>query len=159
MSSKRKTNPPSAQLNLCPHVISQLLQDRLKLIESSFLPLLLSLPGVYSVFFWGLFSEQPITTLQTKNEMMMVFSLQAILLCFKNVSFYFCSYTGDGIESLDKDVPVSVLCVSLNTEFTGCWQLMVPFPKSSPPPPEWASEFWCIWHKIQPKYSLSHILV
>lgn len=71
MSTKRKTNPPSAQLNLCPHVISQLLQDRLKLIESSFLPLLLSLPGVYSVFFWGLFSEQPITTLQT--EMMMVF--------------------------------------------------------------------------------------
>lgn len=85
-----------------------------------------------------------------------LFALQAILLCFKNVFFYFCSYSGDGSESLDKNVPVSVLCKHwMNTEFTGCRQLMVPLPKSSTPPPEWASRFWWIWCKIQPKYSLS----
>lgn len=117
MSSQRKTSTPSSQLNLCPDAVS--LQARLNpgcLRESFFLPPLLSLPWIYRLFFWGLFSKEPITTPQTKNELMTAFfALQAILLCVKNVSFYFSSYSGDGSESLDKDEPVfSAVCLTEN---------------------------------------------
>lgn len=78
----------------------------------------------------------------------------------ENIPFYFSNYPGGGSARLDKREPASSTALShwmLKSLAADTWWCLSPGTcSSSPRVSKWPQhEFWCIRHRIQPKYSPS----